>query len=311
MRSFARAFDSFFLLRPILFFPAWTSYLAGIWGGRFFGHDDAFKQHDVSFLWIMFVLTLVMGTVYILNQIQDVETDRANKKQFLIATNAISIKHAFIQAAVMGTGGLGAAFFIDIRTGAGLSLLMLIAGILYNFPPAVCKNHPWPGLLTNGLGGMIIYVLGWTTTASHNSMFWHAVAYTFAFMAVTLFTTIPDIKGDAGTGKNTFGVRYGIPRTAVMALLFETASLSLACALRDWLLLFPALVAFPFFVLAVVRRDMASMMRATKFSVAALALAVCVIFPWYAAILLVIFLATRVYYKYRFNFNYPNFSGSS
>lgn len=311
MRALARTLDHFFLLRPILFFPAWTSFLAGIWGGRYFGHDNALLPRTVSFAGMMVVLTVIMGCVYVLNQIMDVATDRANEKQFLIANFTISVKHATVQAVVMGVGGLGAAFFMDFHYGIGFSLLILIAGILYNFPPASWKNHAWPGLLTNGLGGMIIYILGWTTAASYTRMLWHAFAYTLAFMAVTLFTTIPDLAGDKKTGKNTFGVRYGIHKTAVLALILETASLAMACIVKDRLLLFPALIAFPFFVVAALRKDISNVVRATKISVAALALAVCVVFPWYAVLLLVVFLLTRIYYKKRFHFSYPNFSGSS
>ena len=309
LKPLSHYLDPFFLLRPTLFYPVWTFYLAGIWGGKTYGQLTAGSLYSM-FLQVMLFLTVVMGSVYILNQTQDIETDRANGKLFLIANGAVSLKGAYIQAVVMAILGLSLGFFLFFRIGLGLTVLFIITGIFYNYPPFRWKNRPWMGLITNGVGGTVIYSLGWMATGSEGWVPLRVLAYALAGMAVTLYTTLPDMKGDAKTGKVTFGVKYGIRATAVLALILNVGIVILAYLFKDWLLFFPAAVVLPLFGIAGIQRNIPSVMRATKFSVLALASAICVVFPWYLGLIVFVFFLTRWYYRNRFQFDYPNFKGS-
>lgn len=310
MKKGVELFDYLFLLRPTLFFPVWTYFLAGQSGGAHYPKASQQLLHPVGPVWIMTALSLLMGSVYILNQIQDIETDRRNRKLFLLANGIVPVRHAYREAVVLAVASMGLAFWADPLFGLGFMALFLIAGILYNYPPTAWKNHPVFGILVNGAGSILIYDIGWVAGGGEQALPPQMFAYAFAVVAVFLNTTLPDRKGDEATGKITFGVRYGLGATALWALVFEAASFALSLITREWLLFIPSALALPFFVMAAYRRKLPDTLRATKFAVSALAGAVCVVFPPYLLLIVAVFFISRWYYKKRFHFDYPNFRAS-
>ena len=198
-------------------------------------------------------------------------------------------------------------FWIDARAGLALVVLLILSGWLYNYPPMAWKDRPIMGIVTNATGGLIIYCLGWMTTGGGSLCPPQVAAYTLAGAAVFLNTTLPDMAGDEKTGKITFGVRYGVEATAVWALILETLTVILAFILRDWLLFIAGFVVFPLFIVGVFKRTVPNVLWATKFSVLALAGAICIVHPWYLVPVFVVFFFSKWYYKKRFNFNYPSF----
>ena len=297
--------DSVFLVRPVLMYPVWIFFLAGVWGGRVSaGAGDA---SGFGVFPVLASLTLVMASVYILNQIQDRETDRANGKLFLLANGIIPLKHAYLEAGLLGAAGLALGFWVCREAGFLLLGLFIAAGILYNYPPPVWKDRPIAGLIANGLGGLFIHAIGWNTSRPGAWIPVESIAYFTACMAVTLNTMLPDMEGDRETGKITFGVRFGVSGTAAASCILETVTVVLAFFLKDRPLFFSSAAVSVFFVLAALRPSVASVVRSTKVSVIAFAAAVCVGFPWFAGLALSVFLGTKLYYKHRFHFDYPNF----
>ena len=310
MKKGIEIFDYFFLLRPTLFYPIWTFFLAGVWGGKRFGIGAPDFTHSMGLLWVALGLSLIMGGVFVLNQIQDIETDKANGKLFLLANGIIPVREAYWEAALMTISGLGLGLWIDIRVGLGFLILLILSGWLYNYPPMRWKDKPVMGIVTNATGGLVIYCLGWMSGGGEGLIPLRVTAYTLAGAAVFLNTTLPDIDGDAKTDKITFGVRYGLEKTALWALILEAITISLAFLFRDWLLFIPGLIVFPLFIVGCVNRTMVDVLRATKFSVLALAVAICIFSPWYLLPVVFVFFFSKWYYKKRFNFDYPSFRSS-
>ena len=307
MKKGVELFDYVFLLRPTLFFPVWTYFLAGQSGGARTQRGSIEFFHSVHALWLMAAVSMLMGSVFILNQIRDVETDRRNRKLFLLANGILPLRHATWEAAILAAASMAIAFWTDPLFGMGFVTLFLIAGILYNYPPTAWKNHPIFGIFVNGAGSMLVYDIGWVSGGGEQSVPPQMFAYASAVVAVFLNTTLPDRKGDEATGKITFGVRYGLGSTAFWALAFEALSFVLSLVFREWLLLIPSALALPFFAIAAFRRRLSDTLRATKFAVSALAAAVCVLFPAYLILIVLVFFLSRWYYKKRFHFDYPNF----
>ncbi len=302
--------DRVFLLRPTLFFPIWIYFIAGLAGGGRFGRGSGDFIHPVPPVWVLVLLTLLGGSVYILNQIRDRETDRLNGKLFLIANGMVDEKSAYIQAGILAAAVLGAAFWIDLLLGFGFLTLFLITGVLYNYPPTNWKNLPVPGLAVNACGMMLVYDMGWVSGGGDQAFPLQALAYGFGTAAVYCNTTLPDIKGDSRTGKITFGVRYGIRNTAVWALVFEAACTVTALVTDEMMLFIPSAAVLPLFAVAAARGKLPDSLRATKFSVLALAASVCVRFPVTLIPIAAVFFLSRWYYKERFGFDYPNFKAS-
>lgn len=307
MKKIVKLFDYIFIMRPALFYPVWTVFLTGLWGGSRFGTGKQLSENPVIMILIIGGVTLIMGGAYILNQIQDLETDRINGKLFLLADRIISIKSAWIEGCAVIAAGLCAGFIADFRIGIYFFILFIISSIFYSFPPMSFKNRPFLGMLTNAAGAYLVYSVGWSISSFEDSITIQGVPYVLAVMALYINTTLPDIKGDKETGKITIGVKYGIKKAVISALILECATLVTAFYLKDLLIGISALIVLPFFVISSIRRTVTAAVKATKCSVAVLASAVCVVYPWYLAVIAIVFLVTKLYYKKKFNFDYPNF----
>jgi len=304
LKRLLRIFDYIFLVRPILMYPVWIYLLAGIWGGERSATEDINFSYQ-SVILIFVACTLVMGSAYIVNQIQDLDTDRINKKFFLITKDVISVKAAWIEAGILGSTGIVIGFLVNISTGLGLIILLMVAGYFYNFPPLKFKNKPFGGMLINGIGGYIIYALGWSVVYDTFILPVQGIAYIFAVMALYIHTTLPDHKGDKETDKITFSVRFGLHTSLIVALIFEIITLFLALYFRDWLIGIPAFMSLPLFIRSYFKKDISVSLQATKFSIAVLSVMVCIYNIWYAVLVIFVFVITKLYYYKRFNFNYP------
>ncbi|OQX96661.1 hypothetical protein B6I21_00295 [candidate division KSB1 bacterium 4572_119] len=64
--------DYIFILRPTLFFPVWTVFLAGYHANTKFSQEVTHPNNPVLAL---FLFTLMMGAAFIYNQLVDIETD--------------------------------------------------------------------------------------------------------------------------------------------------------------------------------------------------------------------------------------------
>ena len=307
MKAFSRLFDFLFILRPTLYYPIWTFFLAGHWGGKTLGGGEIGIREPGGFWPIIIALSCIVGSVFILNQIKDIETDRVNGKLFLLSDGIISIKAAYMEAALLALAGLILGFFIDWQLGLLLAVLFILSGYCYNYPPAAWKDCAIMGIVTNAGAGLLIYSVGWYAAGGEPLVPLNSIAYVMAGASVYLNTTLPDRKGDGSTGKITFGVKYGVRNTAIWALIFEVLMLALAACFKDQLLFISGIIMLPFFAYGALKATVEDVTRATKFSVLALAVAVCIIYPMYLLPIFGVFFLSKWYYKTRFNLNYPSF----
>lgn len=303
MRLSVRWLDGVFLARPTLLFPVWAFFLAGYRTvpGRWTNPHVS----DFSLVGWMAALTLVMAGAYVENQIHDEETDRINGKLFLIPRGIVSHRAASIEAAFLAGIGLGLGFVLDWRAGCVLSALLVLSAGLYNFPPTRWKDRPIMGLVTNGIGGGLIFWTGLAARRGWSEFPIPAAGYVLAAGAVFLATTILDKAGDGRTGKVTFAVRYGTRATLVWALVCETAAVVAAILVKDWLLAVPGLFVFPFFLLAAFRPGMERASWAVHSLVIGLCVSVSIRFPLFGLVVAAVFVVSRLYYKNRFDFVYP------
>jgi 1,4-dihydroxy-2-naphthoate octaprenyltransferase len=165
------------------------------------------------------------------------------------------------------------------------------------------------GVINNFLGGWAVAASGWIAAGASSWKFvLYAIPYALGLVAVFLLTTLPDIPGDNASGKITFGVKYGVKATTRWATGFELMTIILSGWLQDFILLVPAVIAFPLFLIAATRQKMADILRAIKFTVLFASLAVCVKYPIYFLVILVTFYFSKWYYRKRFGLEYPKFA---
>ncbi len=330
MKKLLHLFDYVFVLRPTLFLPVWTIFFAGFFVQNKFSlaaTNDAVTALNgsttglPSFVTVAFALTLLMGAVFILNQIMDRRSDSKNQKLFLVAQGHITPKAAFVEAVTLIVLGLGLGFAfspgggLERNVGVQFLAILLVTGVLYSFKPFSWKDRPVLGLVANALGALLIFATGWVVAGPPNSeMLLHAVPYLLSVAAVYLYTTLPDREGDQATDKVTFSVKYGFNATIVAGFVCVLAAATVALVLRDEIVFYPAFFSLPFFLWVLVKKRMEDVFRAIKYPILILAVTISIKFKlelntWaFFYVLLGVYLVSKVYYKLRFNINYPSLS---
>jgi 4-hydroxybenzoate polyprenyltransferase len=214
-----KIFDHIFLLRPTLWVPVWTFFLLGVYQGRIVSME---RIHTPRIALAFILYTLLMGATYILNQIVDIESDRANKKLYLLPEGHIRVSHAWVEL----VGLFALSWVLAISFSAQFKILLLVSmilGILYSACPFGFKGRPILDLLSNALGyGVLAFSLGWVTVAPFSgATLLHSLPYFFAVGAVFINTTIPDIKGDKSAGEITTGVFLGEIKSYWLSTVFR------------------------------------------------------------------------------------------
>jgi len=254
------------------------------------------------------LFSLLTGGVYVHNQINDIEGDRANQKLFLLTDGYISERAATVQMVICYGGAVGLALVHSVQLGL-IMVAGCLFGMLYNVPLFRWKDRPFHGLLYNILVyGILVFSVGWLAVAPlDRSLILRALPYCLGVGAIYLNTTLPDIPGDRLAGKITIGVRYGFTTTCVLACVCLIGAIITGFLLRDGFIAIPSLACLPLFVWMGVHGQVADVARATKIGVLALSMAAVVVAPPYVLVLILLFFGARPYYKTRFGLNYPTF----
>ncbi len=304
-------FDYFFVLRPTLFFPVWTLSLAGLWAqSRFGSHNSiAFRFeyfHLTNFL-LLALFTMLMGAVFLINQIEDVESDKLNNKLFLIANGDISIRKAYIETVLL----IVVPIIIVIWKRPELAFLMaisfIIMGWMYSCRPIVLKDKPIGGILPNFFGGYLIFIYGWMIKGDAGmEMVYYATPYVLGMIGVYFLTTVPDIEGDKGANKITVAVKYGADKIIMAGLIMDTLAIIAGFLTRDVIILIPTILIFPFFVKSAMTRSSKIVLTTNKFAALFLSLVICFHYPLYLVLLVFLYFFSKWYYRQRFNITYPS-----
>jgi 4-hydroxybenzoate polyprenyltransferase len=292
--------DYVFLIRPVLMPPVWTILLLG--------HARSSQLSGEAHLpgLALVLVTLLVGAVYVLNQIFDIESDRLNQKLFFLARGYVSKRSAVVETILLNVVCVIPAFLISLELGL-LFLLGMIFGFLYSAPPFSLKNRPFGGLILNALAhGNLAFLFGWIMNRSLSAeALLFSLPYMFAVAAIYLNTTIPDMEGDRKTGKTTLTVRWGKENVVVLSCCLVAVAMALSFLVRDIPFLLASSLSFPFFVYSALSKKERATVVATKVPILLLSIAAGVVYPWYFAVLILGFLGTRLYYKARFSLDYP------
>ncbi len=323
MKRFLKLFDYIFVLRPSLFFAVWTIFLAGFFVQNKFGvavlnpaiNDSRVHVAENDFLWISLLLTFLMGAVFILNQIMDRHTDSQNKKLFLISEGHITPRAAYIEASILVLVAVVFAFKYSLSMGILFVEIIILIGIIYNFKPFNWKDKPILGLVTNIFLAFLLFTAGWIIHGLYKQeLLIHAIPYVSAVAAVYLYTTLPDVDGDASAQKLTFGVKYGFKATVYCGFLLLLITLISAYILKDELIFYPAFFSVPFYVWVLIKLRLEDVYRAIRFPILLLALTICIKYKiefdsyGYFLILVGVYYISKLYYKLRFGIDYPKLS---
>jgi 4-hydroxybenzoate polyprenyltransferase len=318
-----KLFDYIFLTRPMLIIPVWTIALLGAraaeWrsrGANPFTLDRYpfvdFSQDDRQMLLTLAMSTLLAGGIFILNQIFDVESDRHNKKLFLIADGHVSLTEAWVLYILTTTVAIVGAFLVNWQLGFLFAVGALV-GLQYSLPWFNLREHPYKSFRNNMVGhGTLAFLFGWVLTQNFNiEGIIKSLPYVLAVGAVYLSAALPDLEGDKATGKKTYPMEWGLGKTLRTSFWMIVAAVVFAILFADYAFALAAAISLPFFFAAWNHRSLAEATLASKVSILALSLFAAIYFPPYLAIVLLVVMATRIYYAARFSIKYPVLTGKS
>ena len=314
---FTKIIDTIFLFRPTLMIPVWTIIALGWITGTQHTLFTFSVDNNVQLIHLFLAFTFAVGFIYILNQIADIEGDTLNNKLFILPGGHLTKAYAYFMAILSA----GISLYISIlyldRFSTILMVTALILGVLYSAPPFSLKDRPWGALWGNWLGhGVVTYLVGWYGVNYGASIdditlgIFYSLTAGFANGAVYLTSTIPDIDGDKMVGKKTFAVVYGEKKTALMAAVFVTISaiLSFFLPYQRWIMVIPAIASVYLFWKFAFEGKSVHSFKTFRWPVLFLSAITTLYIPMYAVIVFTVVLVSHIYYKKRFNLNYPSFN---
>lgn len=255
---------------------------------------------------------MLLGGVYILNQITDIRTDRLNKKLFLIAEEFIPLRNAYIEMFLLWSISLFLSWFFCIYF-FSFAIISLIIGILYSLPPIKLKGRPIFDTVSNGIGyGIINFVMGWLMQRPFEwYLLFRFLPYSLSISAVFINTTIVDIEGDKKSGSITTSVFLGEKFSYILSSILMIGGVYTAIIQKDLICLIPAAISLPLYIYiagyCLVNKKIDRKLTIISFRLPGLIFTVitCIIYPIFILCLLIVFVGMKIYYKKRFQMNYP------
>jgi len=306
----ARALDHIFLARPAALVPLWVFYFGGFGlaramtpaGPRGASPFDLTPGALLGFL----ALSAALAGGYLLNQVSDRQSDRANRKLFLVSDGLVPLSHVWIELGALWALAAVVSLWLpwSFRVAAALSMLL---GVTYSLPPVHAKANFPLDLIWNGIGfGALATAAGWSVARPLGiEVARPALCYAVAVAGIIASTTIPDREGDGASSLRTTAVALGERGASALALALVTVAAAVGVAAHDVPGAAGALLSTPLLVRAHrtgARRDRVA---ANQVAVAAFAVAMVARSAYPLALLVAAALASRAYYRRRFDVSYP------
>ncbi len=302
-------FDAIFVLRPLLLIVVWDFFLIG----NFLATGSGNLNKEVILGLVAY--TALMGGIYILNQMTDIETDRFNKKLFLLSEGYVSLRFAATEMVILWF----LALTLGVRFGwifMAFILLSLLLGVFYSLPPVKLKGRPIWDMLSNGIGyGMLNFAVGWLSQRPFEwQMFLKFLPYSLSISAVFINTTIVDVEGDKKSGEVTTAVLLGERHSYAFSTILMAMAVIASFLLRDPICFIPSLIALPFFLYLLFyskkEKPLNRKLTIISFRLPGLIFTIITgyLYPSYLVFLGIVIIGMRIYYRYRFGIVYPTLS---
>ena len=299
-----RAADLFFASRPLLQLPIWTVYLISL----HYHHLKTGESFHASDLLMMLGISLLFTGAAYLNQVYDFDSDLINDKVGFLQKNLLTSGQMLNGFLVVSILPLVIAPFVSIFVLFLFSQFVLLAYI-YSVPPIRLKDRPIGGLMANGYAhGTLVALAVMPHLDIHNAglLGWDLPFYFFfAVGAIYILTTIPDLRGDAATGKKTLAVVLGRTGSALVAVVFLVMAVAIAYTSHQAELVYLALFAIFLTLATLLLKTDSSVRLAAKAPLFILTLLAGYHYWGYLLFVVALLLATRAYYFKRFGVIYP------
>ncbi len=296
--------DYVFAARPMLLVPVWSIYLVALQ----YHQELTGRQFSLGNIAVLAGLSFLAAGAYYINQIYDKDTDQANQKLLFLRDRLVNEKTLMKLFMVLSIIPVAIA---ALYTKALFFIFLQLCGLgfIYSAPPMRLKDRAVAGLLANAYAfGFLISVSIMPEMTQHNIglLGWDNPFYFFlAVMGVHILTTLPDAPGDRSSGKKTIGVIF--PRKIALLLsLFAFAGAS-QVALNSGFTILTVIagIAAVLVICNFLNSNDRLIFLAAKLPILLLTLLAGYFYPLYLLFVVALILATRTYYRRRFNITYP------
>ena len=310
--------DTFFLLRPTMFFAVWVMVVVGIISADLNMYTSSLWVTDFSWkvFFVFLGLTLLISAAFITNQIADEMKDQDNEKFLLIRNQISAKKKQSIFRILLISGGL-ISIISNWITAIPAMCIYFLWGIEYKHAPFKWNKVHIAGWLINSFVGVLLFIIGWILGMQNYSQtgmmplsistFFHMLPYLFCFSAVSLLTTLQDMKGYAVVDARTAPIISGPSTPLLISLLMVSAALYFSLKHPDPLASTAILVSLPFFIFSAARRMNKDILRAIRYPIFILNFFVLSYYPWLLVPLTCTYYLSKYYYWHRFDLHYPTF----
>ena len=204
--------DYFKILRPlnilITAFSAVVAYLIAVSSSS--AKLDSFNF--INLLLVVFSTSLTAGGGNVINDIFDIEIDMINKPQRPLPSGRIVLKNAVVYYLVLAMTAIGCGFFLGAHT---LLACAVINVILFLYAAKLKRMPFWGNFTVAAVSGYLFYFCS-ITTGGALSVLPLALAAFFFHLIREVIKDAADEKGDRADGANTFIIRYGLKKTAIL-----------------------------------------------------------------------------------------------
>jgi len=293
-----RILDYIFAARPMLHLPIWSIFLVS--------HQYLHGEFSWRTFLVLGGLSLIGSGAYYINQVYDYESDRLNRKLGFLQKGLLGRRELQIAGLVLSLAALIIGAMLSITT-LIVFVLLFVGALGYSMPPLRLKDRPLAGLLVNAVGYGILVPSAVPGLLTHLDRMDVLLAAYF-FITVTagfLLTVIPDREGDAGTGKRTVATLLSDRTIIVLALILLAVSIPVSFLLIHHLLVLVSTIGFGLCLFAVISPEPSHVLLACKVPILLLSVLAGYYYPGYLIFLVVLLIATRIYYQQRFGISYP------
>lgn len=314
MRIIRSFFDLLFLTRPILLVP--------VWGFCAFGYHCGIHQTDnpsplfalnvpLMVYGSIFIFSLSVAAVYIVNQIADIEVDKKNGGLPLLASGIVGKASAWIFAGLLFLISIVIPLVSGDQPLMLLSACSLLLGLLYSFKPTFFSGKPLLDFISNALGyGVIAFGAGWYLSGNSFSplltFFTASLPYFFLMCAGSISSTLPDREADKSEHKNTTAVIFGNRNAHILAIIALIASLITSLIQKDYIAALCSIVPLPFYFGYIIKPNQFLMESTYKTGGALSMICSALILPLMLPAGTIVFISTLLYFRMRHNVHYPS-----
>ncbi|KAA0011604.1 hypothetical protein B6U81_01045 [Thermoplasmatales archaeon ex4484_30] len=189
-----------------------------------------FWENFIIILFASFALSAAQAVGQIMNQVEDVEIDKANRKGYRpIASGEISIEKAQLVAWFFAIFAILVGFSINIYYGSFI-VLFLMAGVLYNIEPFRLKKRLWLNTASLAISrGLLPLPAAWSIFGNVYDPTPWLLGSVMAVWVLAWQNTkdFNDIEGDKKYGVITPAVYHGIRKLSIIIVFLSLMSFAL------------------------------------------------------------------------------------